>query len=228
MSSVLVVDDESRIRDLLRRALQAEGYQVQTVATGAAALAAAADHPPDLVVLDLYLPDMHGLDVLGFLLAADPDLIVLIVSAASDISPVDALENGAQDFLPKPFALAELLARVRSGLRSLPPVSLAGSLDHPVMESAGTVVTPWRRQRSLELVGYALDRLRDTSGIAVVDAAIDQADAAIADTEPGHLTDALRDLLVEIRHCQRAGQMSSPALEARFRTAAAALARPDS
>ncbi|MPZ67693.1 MAG: hypothetical protein GEU83_20115 [Pseudonocardiaceae bacterium] len=106
-------------------------------------------------------------------------------------------------------------------------------------DTASTGRRPWpdfsarTTASTLELVGQALDHLRDSAGTAAVDAAIDQADTALADaaiaaTEPGHLTDALRDLLVEIRHCQRAGQVSSPELEARFRATATALARPAS
>jgi DNA-binding response OmpR family regulator len=226
--SILVVDDETHIRNMLARALQAEGYQVQTVATGAAALDTVAGHPPDLVVLNLYLPDMNGLHVLERLLAGRPSLIVLIVSAAPDVeSRVAALDAGARDFLPRPFALAELLARVRAGLRSSPAAQLQNSSpDHPDTRSAG-VGAAVRRRRSIELTGRALDRLRAESGTDAVNAAVDQAHAAITDTERGPLAEALRALLVEIGRCQHAGRSSSPELEARFRAAVAALAHPD-
>ncbi len=118
MSALLVVDDDERIRRLLRRVLQSEGFVVETAATGAEALVAARRRAHDLILLDLMLPDMTGAEVLTGLLAGNPAARVLVLSAVSEIDRrVQILDMGALDFLPKPFAIAELLARVRVRLR---------------------------------------------------------------------------------------------------------------
>jgi DNA-binding response OmpR family regulator len=118
MTRLLVVDDEDRICRLLGRALRSAGYEVDSVATGPAALAAARARPYDLIVLDLMLPGMPGDDVLRRLLHDRPDRRVLVLSAAVGVEArVGCLEAGAVDYLAKPFALAELLARIRRRLR---------------------------------------------------------------------------------------------------------------
>ncbi len=118
MNSLLVVDDEDRIRRLLRRVFEAEGFVVHTATTGAEALEAACTRKHDLTVLDLMLPDMSGAEVLAGLLDLDQSARVLVLSAVPEIgSRVQVLDMGALDFLPKPFAIAELLARVRARLR---------------------------------------------------------------------------------------------------------------
>jgi DNA-binding response OmpR family regulator len=114
---VLVIDDEPQILRALRINLSVRGYEVFTAASGAEALKTAADHRPDVIVLDLGLPDMSGIDVLGGLrgwLTAP----VIVLSARTDSSDkVEALDAGADDYVTKPFALEELLARLRALLR---------------------------------------------------------------------------------------------------------------
>jgi DNA-binding response OmpR family regulator len=115
---ILVVEDDPKIGDGLRRALLSEGYDVEWVADGASATRAAADAPPALVVLDLYLPDVDGVDVCQDLREAFPTLPIMILSARTDeIDIVVGLDAGADDYLVKPFRLAELLARIRAHLR---------------------------------------------------------------------------------------------------------------
>jgi two-component system OmpR family response regulator len=118
VSRVLVVDDEERLRRLLLRVLQEEGFTVSTASTGVEGLDQLRARDYDLVVLDLMLPDMHGADVLAEMLAHQPATRVLVLSAVPEIGlRVQVLDMGALDFLPKPFAVAELLARVRARLR---------------------------------------------------------------------------------------------------------------
>ena len=118
MSRLLVVDDEERIRRLLRRVLEAEGFNVETAATGTEGLAAASTGGHDLIVLDLMLPDLSGAAVLSALMSEHPSSKVLVLSAVPEIGQrVRVLDMGALDFLAKPFAIAELLARVRARLR---------------------------------------------------------------------------------------------------------------
>ncbi|MEV6445150.1 response regulator transcription factor [Amycolatopsis sp. NPDC051716] len=118
LSRLLVVDDEERIRRLLQRVLQAEGYAVDLAGTGADGIAAATERSYDLVVLDLMLPDMSGAEVLSELLERLPGTRVVVLSAVPEIGTrVQVLDAGALDFLPKPFVTAEFLARVRVRLR---------------------------------------------------------------------------------------------------------------
>ncbi len=118
MTRILVVDDEPDLLRFVRRALEAEGYQVQTATDGADGLRQALTTEPDLIVLDLLMPGVDGQAVLSAVLAHDPEMRVLVLSATADVQArIACLERGAVDFLAKPFAVRELLARVRSRLR---------------------------------------------------------------------------------------------------------------
>jgi two-component system KDP operon response regulator KdpE len=116
-TSVLIIDDEAQIRKLLTITLQSNDYAVIEASSGKEGLIAVANHPPDLILLDLGLPDENGHDVLKHLREwfSNPIIIVSVQSAEEDI--VKALDNGANDYLVKPFRTGELLARVRSALR---------------------------------------------------------------------------------------------------------------
>jgi two-component system response regulator MprA len=115
---ILVVDDDPRITDLLRRVLAYEGYSVAVAATGSEALKRTLELPPDLIILDIMLPELNGLEVAQRLRAAGDNVPILMLTARDAIADrVKGLETGADDYLVKPFAPEELLARVKALLR---------------------------------------------------------------------------------------------------------------
>lgn len=118
MTTVLLAEDDEAIASPLARALQREGYTVQVVGDGPGALELASHDPFDLVVLDLGLPGMDGLEVCRRLRTVRPELAVLMLTARTDeVDFVVGLDAGADDYVGKPFRLAELMARVRALLR---------------------------------------------------------------------------------------------------------------
>ena len=120
MTRVLVVDDEPQILRALRINLRARHYDVATAATGAQALEYAGAHPPDLVILDLGLPDMDGVDVIGGLRGWTAVPIIVLSGRADSTDKVEALDAGADDYVTKPFGMDELLARMRAAVRRTP------------------------------------------------------------------------------------------------------------
>ena len=125
MTRVLVVDDDERIAASVRRALVYDGYAVDVASDGLAALAQVRDAPPDLVILDVMLPGLDGLEVCRRLRAdSAADLPILMLTARdATVDRVRGLDMGADDYLVKPFAYEELLARVRALLRRRSPAS---------------------------------------------------------------------------------------------------------
>lgn len=131
--NVLVVDDDRSIRDALERGLRLEGFEVMAVATGEEALALADSDRPDLVVLDVGLAGIDGVEVVRRIRAAANDVPICILSARVEVGDrVIGLEAGADDYLVKPFVLEELVARLNALLRRRPetdaPVLTAGEL----------------------------------------------------------------------------------------------------
>ena len=120
MTRVLVVDDEPQILRALRINLRARRYEVTTAANGTQALDEAAAHPPDLVILDLGLPDMDGVDVIGGLRGWTAVPIIVLSGRADSTDKVEALDAGADDYVTKPFGMDELLARMRAAVRRTP------------------------------------------------------------------------------------------------------------
>jgi two-component system response regulator MprA len=115
---ILVVDDDPRITDLLRRILAYEGYSVAIAASGSEALDRSLERPPELVVLDIMLPGLDGLEVAQRLRAAGDNVPILMLTARDTVADrVKGLEIGADDYLVKPFAPEELVARVKALLR---------------------------------------------------------------------------------------------------------------
>jgi two-component system, OmpR family, alkaline phosphatase synthesis response regulator PhoP len=115
--TVLVVDDEQRLRDLVRHYLEREGFSVVSAADGHAALDLARAHEPDVVVLDLMLPGLDGLEVCRRLRGFSDAYVIMLTARSEEIDRVVGLEVGADDYVTKPFSPRELVARVRAMLR---------------------------------------------------------------------------------------------------------------
>jgi two-component system, OmpR family, response regulator MprA len=118
---VLIVEDDDDIAQVLQRSLRLEGYETRIAADGEAALGAANDFVPDLVVLDLGLPKLDGMEVARRLRSADDVPILMLTARDALESRVEGLDAGADDYLVKPFERQELLARLRALLRRRPP-----------------------------------------------------------------------------------------------------------
>jgi two-component system, OmpR family, response regulator MprA len=151
--SILIVDDDERLVASIRRALIYEGYRVRTASTGLVGLELAREDPPDLVVLDVMLPGLDGLEV-ARRLSAEGSVPVLMLSARDRVADrVAGLEAGADDYLTKPFALEELLARVKARLRQR---GGPGEVATPALRFADLVLDSGSRRasrggRSIEL-----------------------------------------------------------------------------
>jgi two-component system KDP operon response regulator KdpE len=135
MSRVLVVDDDDALRRALAINLRARGYDVAVAADGASALSAAAQRPPDAVVLDLGLPDMDGATVIEGLRGWTSAPIVVLSARTGEPQKVLALDAGADDYVTKPFGMDELLARLRAALRRAAPADAS-----PVVTTAAFTV----------------------------------------------------------------------------------------
>ncbi len=116
-ATILVVDDEPAIRRLLRTSLAGQGYDVVEAEDGAAALAAAEREKPDLVILDLGLPDLAGIEVIRSLRQRSALPIIVLSVRDDERGKVEALDGGADDYVTKPFGVEELVARIRTALR---------------------------------------------------------------------------------------------------------------
>lgn len=121
--SALVIDDEIQIRRLLRVCLEGNGYRVEEAATGQEGITLAAQHPPDIVLLDLGLPDLDGVTVLKRLREWSRVPVVVLSVREREDDKVAALDNGADDYVTKPFSTAELLARLRVAQRHASPAA---------------------------------------------------------------------------------------------------------
>jgi two-component system, OmpR family, KDP operon response regulator KdpE len=153
VTRVLVVDDEPQILRALAINLRARHYEVFTAATGADALAAAAAHDPDLVVLDLGLPDIDGVEVIRGLRGWSTAPIVVLSGRTDSADKVDALDAGADDYVTKPFAVDELLARLRAVSRRAAPGDSNPSVTfgHTTVDLAARRVTVRDGDHSIEV-----------------------------------------------------------------------------
>ncbi len=118
---ILVIEDESKIADFLRRGLTYEGFQVDVRFDGEAGLKAARDNPPDLVILDVMLPGIDGIEVCRRLRAGGAVPVLMLTAKDSVADKVKGLDSGADDYMVKPFSFDELIARVRALLRRTRP-----------------------------------------------------------------------------------------------------------
>jgi len=160
-STALVIDDELQMRRLLRVCLEANGYRVLEAATGMEGIAEAAQHPPDVVILDLGLPDMEGVAVLKRLREWSRVPVVVLSVLDREEDKIAALDNGADDYVTKPFSSGELLARLRVAQRHAAPSSettvfRSGQLE---VDLAARVVKLKNKEVKLTATEYSLLRL---------------------------------------------------------------------
>ena len=160
-STALVIDDELQMRRLLRVCLEANGYRVSEAATGKDGIAEAAQHPPDVVILDLGLPDMEGVAVLKRLREWSRVPVVVLSVRDREEDKIAALDAGADDYVTKPFSSGELLARLRVAQRHAAPTSettvfRSGQLE---VDMAARVVKLKGKEVKLTATEYSLLRL---------------------------------------------------------------------
>jgi two-component system, OmpR family, response regulator MprA len=156
---ILVIEDEKRIADLLRRGLIYEGYTVEIVSDGEAGLAAARDRPPVLVLLDLMLPGIDGLTVCQRLRAASSVPILILTAKEAVPDRVAGLNAGADDYLVKPFSFDELLARIRALLRRRQPNQPAEESTFADLRLNPATHEVFRGERKVELTAREFELL---------------------------------------------------------------------
>jgi two-component system, OmpR family, response regulator RegX3 len=151
VQKVLLVEDEESFVDALTVGLRREGFQVIAARDGVEALAAFEAHDPDLILLDVMLPRMSGIDVCRQIRSKSKVPIIMVTAKAEEIDAVVALEVGADDYVTKPYRLRELVARMRAVLRRVPgaPVAVEGEGDLDVVEAGDVRLDPSRHEVSV-------------------------------------------------------------------------------
>jgi two-component system KDP operon response regulator KdpE len=134
---ILVVEDDKAIRNLITTTLETQGYLYHTAATGEASILEAVSSRPDVIILDLGLPDMDGVDIIRKVRSWSNTPIVVVSARSEDKDKIDALDAGADDYLTKPFSVDELLARLRVSLRRVRYDSGKLRRDSPVFVNGG-------------------------------------------------------------------------------------------
>lgn len=142
---ILVIDDETQIRKLLRVALSGHGYEVAEAASGNEGLNEAAVYRPDLIILDLGLPDIDGLDVVRRLREWSKTPVIILSVKEQENDKIAALDAGADDYVTKPFGMGELLARIRAAIRHL-----AGAGEEPILNFGELMIDLAHRHVSVD------------------------------------------------------------------------------
>ena len=157
-ANILLIDDEPELRAFLGRVLRSHGYAVDLAATGRQGLEAFTTRGPALVLLDIGLPDLDGLDVLARIRRASSTPVIALSVRAEEAEKVAALDGGADDYVTKPFGVQELLARIRANLRSHHPVAQRAFLDDGYLriDLANRIVTLGNAPVPLTPKEYAL------------------------------------------------------------------------
>lgn len=132
---ILVVEDDGTVRNLITTTLKSNDYRYLTAADAQSAIAAASTQQPDIVLLDLGLPDMDGVEVIGRIRSWSQMPIIVISARSEDADKIAALDAGADDYLTKPFSVEELLARLRVTQRRLLLLQASGDADSPVFQN---------------------------------------------------------------------------------------------
>lgn len=157
---ILVVDDEARLRNVVRGYLEQEGYTVVTAGNGREALIIAREEQPDLIVLDLMMPEMDGWEFLRRHRQDHHTPIIMLTARVEDVDKVAGLEMGADDYVTKPFSTRELVARVRAVLRRMePPTNKVDYLRIAELDMNRTARTLKVNGRSIELTRMEFDLL---------------------------------------------------------------------
>ena len=138
--TILVVEDDPAVRNLVSTALKSRGYQHLTAATGNAAIAPAPTSDPDIVLLDLGLPDMDGVDVIRRIRTWSTMPIIVLSARAEDADKIEALDAGADDYLSKPFSVGELPARLRAAERHLAYMAAADEPTESTFQDGDLVI----------------------------------------------------------------------------------------
>lgn len=141
MNRVLIVDDEPQIRRVMRTALTANGYEPYEARTGEEALEVLRDFSPDLILLDLNMPGMGGIDTCRKIRTASDSAVIVLSVRDSEHDKIEALDAGADDYMTKPFSVNELMARIRANLRRVPNAG-----DEPLQIGEALTVDPAKRQ----------------------------------------------------------------------------------
>jgi two-component system response regulator VicR len=152
---ILVVDDESSIRDVLTRYLEREGYRVEVAADGSSALQATAQMSPDLIVLDLMLPGIDGLEVCHRLRAQSSVPIIMLTARDEEADKIRGFTTGADDYMTKPFSPAELVLRVKAVLRRVEGTATSPQPSGTVLRFDSLTIAPAFRR--VELAGQVVD-----------------------------------------------------------------------
>ena len=154
---VLVVDDDTKLRTILKEYLEGYGYRVLTLADGLSVQETIHDHTPDIVILDIMLPQRDGLDVLKDIRSAFNVPVIMLTAKGEDADRIVGLELGADDYLPKPFNPRELLARMKAVLRRLGPSARheADDEEDPYVEAGGLRLN--RAKRTLIIEDHELE-----------------------------------------------------------------------
>ncbi len=162
-AKILIVDDEANILDLITAYLKPEGYDVRTAANGVAGLDLARSFRPDLIVLDVMLPGMDGLEMLARLRRESGAYVILLTSKSEETDKVVGLSVGADDYVTKPFSPRELVARIKAALRRLNSTAGPGMEEELVFEHIRIELAARRvmvDDREVELTAIEFDLLR--------------------------------------------------------------------
>ena len=152
---ILVIEDEAPIRRFLRVSLESENFKLLEAASGVEGISLAASHQPDLIILDLGLPDLDGLEVISRLRQWSSTPIIIVSARGKEDDKVRALDQGADDYLTKPFGVGELNARIRVALRR--HASLEGAGEASIFQSGQLKVDLAQRQVWVNAVRGAPD-----------------------------------------------------------------------
>ena len=163
MPKILVVDDEASIVNLLSSYIKAEGYEIHTASDGPTALKAARAFKPDVIILDIMLPGLDGLEVLSRLRRESDVYVILLTARTEEMDKIVGLSVGADDYVTKPFSPRELMARLKAALRRLQSTPASGetgqrlAFKHVIIDSGARQVTA--EGKSVELTAIEFDLL---------------------------------------------------------------------